>query len=58
MKYIGNSKEIQYTCLDYMSLPVVLQLLQREDVFVEIFLKFLIGIINVELFKAVDLQST
>lgn len=37
--------------------PVVLQLLQGEDVFVEIFLEFLIGIVNVKLLKTIHLQE-
>lgn len=39
------------------SSPVVLQLLQREDVLVEILLELLVGVIDVELFKAVDLRE-
>lgn len=38
--------------------PVVLQLLQGEDVFVEIFLEFLICIVNVKLLKTIHLQET
>lgn len=37
--------------------PVVLQLLQGEDVFVEIFLEFLICIVNVKLLKTIHLQE-
>lgn len=35
--------------------PVVLQLLQGEDVFVEIFLQLLICVVNVKLFKTIHL---
>lgn len=35
--------------------PVVLQLLQREDVFVEIFLELLICVVNVKLLKTIHL---
>lgn len=38
--------------------PVVLELLQREDVLVEILLKFFVGIVDVKLFKPVHLQDT
>lgn len=41
----------------FTSVPVVLQLLQREDVLVEVLLKLLVGIIDVKLFKPVDLQA-
>lgn len=36
---------------------VVFKLLQREDVLVKVFLKFLVCIVNVELLKAVDLSE-
>lgn len=38
--------------------PVVLQLLQGEDVLIEILLQFLVGIIDVELFKPIHLEKT
>lgn len=38
-----------------VGLPVVFQLLQGEDVFVEVLLQLLIGIVDVELLKAVHL---
>lgn len=41
----------------FTSVPVVLQLLQREDVLVEVLLELLVGIIDVKLFKPVDLQA-
>lgn len=41
----------------FTSVPVVLQLLQREDVLVEVLLKLLVGIIDVKLLKPVDLQA-
>lgn len=37
--------------------PVVLQLLQGEDVLVEVLLKFLIGVVDVELFEPIDLEA-
>ena len=37
--------------------PVVLQLFQGEDVFVEVFLELLIGVVDVELFKPVHLED-
>ena len=40
---------------DQIKLPVVLMLLQWKDVFVEILLEFLIGIVDVELLKPVNL---
>lgn len=39
-------------------LPVVLQLLQGEDVLIEILLEFLISIVDIKLFKPVHLQDT
>lgn len=46
-------------CVSYTQRPppVVLELFQREDVLVEIFLKFFVGIIDVKLFKPVHLQE-
>lgn len=37
--------------------PVVLQLLQGEDVLVEVLLKLLVGIVDVELLKAIHLEA-
>ena len=37
-------------------LPVVLQLLQGEDVFVEVLLQLFVGVVDVELLEAVDLD--
>lgn len=39
-----------------MSAPVVLQLLQREDVFIEVLLKLLIGVVDIKLLKSVHLD--
>lgn len=41
----------------WKSAPVVLQLLQGEDVLVEVLLKFLVGIVDVELFKPIHLET-
>lgn len=40
------------------SAPVVLQLLQGEDVLVKVLLKLLVGIVDVELLKPVHLVET
>lgn len=40
-----------------LHLLVVLELLQREDVLVEIFLELLVGVVDVELLEAVDLRG-
>lgn len=40
-----------------LSLPVVLELLQREDVLVEILLEFLVGVVDVKLLKPVHLHD-
>lgn len=37
--------------------PVVLQLFQREDVLIEIFLEFFVGVVDVKLFKPVHLRE-
>lgn len=37
--------------------PVVLQLLQGKDMLVEVFLKFLVGIVDVKLFKPIHLEA-
>ena len=37
------------------SAPVVLQLLQGEDMLIEVLLKFLIGVVDVKLFKPIHL---
>lgn len=41
----------------YRSAPVVLQLLQGKDVLVEVLLKFLVGVVDVELLKPIHLEA-
>lgn len=41
----------------WKSAPVVLQLLQGEDVLVEVLLKFLVSVVDVKLFKSIHLEA-
>lgn len=42
--------------LSWLSTPVVFQLLQGENVLVEVFLEFLVGIVDVKLLEAIHLK--
>lgn len=37
--------------------PVVLELLQGEDMLVEVLLEFLVGVVDVKLLKSIDLEA-
>lgn len=55
MKFTGESRNSYYH-MTVMHLLIILVLFQGEDVFVEILLQLLIGKIDVELLKSIDLK--
>lgn len=54
---ISQAQSMEMFAFQGHSPPVVLQLLQREDVLVEVLLQFLVGVVDVKLFEAVYLQE-